>query len=270
MKTHKTKTRIALLGLCALGSSLTYAQMLTVGVYDPATQANRVDNDILNPGTIITAQPTGAIGVAEFTTNVADAFANNMGGVIDFESGSLGQQAHFGVDGSLRMTPTFTGWGGLESNNNNGRIPISGTTRLNGPSDGTASITFGSFSDALGNPLPGYKVSQVGITMIARDDRLWTGTVTATFSDLTTASYSIVGLGNYGTPSDLLNPPEDTFLGFTAPAGQGITGISFARTAGGNFTLNADDLGIVAIPEPGTLMLLGLALGTLLLFRRRK
>lgn len=272
MKIQNTKnTFITFLGLCALGiGHLTQAQLLTVGVYDPVSQPNRVDNDILNPGTIITAQPTGAFGVAAFTSDVAAAFASNMGGVIDFESGAFSDtSARLGVDHSLGLNISYTGFSAF-AGAANGRIPISGDNRLNG--DRSGSIVFGSFFDvATSNPLPGYRISQVGLTMLARENpRDWTGTVTATFSDLTTASYSISQLGGY-TDEDppLANPPEDTFLGFTAPTGLGITQIAFNQTGGGTFTLSVDDLGIVAIPEPGSLALVGIALGSLVIFRRR-
>ncbi|MCC5840842.1 MAG: PEP-CTERM sorting domain-containing protein [Opitutales bacterium] len=237
------------------------AQILAVGVYDPATNPNRVDNDILNPGTIITAQPTGAIGVADFTTSVAAAFASNLGGVIDFENGAINNHVRLGVDHSLGLNLTYTGFNTFAAAAN-GRIPISGDFRLNGDRSGT--MDFGSFFDVATNaPLADFRVTQVGLTMLARQDRDWTGTVRATFSDTTTATFSIVQLGNYGTPADAANPPQDTFLGFTAPAGLGITRISFNQTGGGQFTLSIDDLGIIAIPEPSTyaaiIGLLGLA-----------
>lgn len=266
------KIRLALCVLCGLGSSLTYAALLTVGEYDPTAQANQVDNDILTPGTLITAQPTGAFGVSAFTTDVASAFANNMGGVIDFESGDLGEAAHLGVDHSLGLNLTFTGDSTpnliTETEAGAGKIPISGESRVD--TNRELTIAFGSFFDvATNNTLSDYRITQVGLTMLARDNRDWSGSVTATFSDSTTAFYTIADLGKYGTPTDPDNPPEDTFLGFTAPTGQGITQIAFANTSTDQFALTIDDLGIVAIPEPGTLVLVGIALGSLLLFRRR-
>jgi hypothetical protein len=271
MTTYKTKSLIALLGFIALASGTpAHAQLGSVGVYDPLAQANQVDNDILTPGGIITASPTGAFGVSAFTTDVAGAFANNMGGVIDFESGAFSDtSARLGVDQSLGLNLSYTGFTAFATSAD-GRIPISGVNRLNG--DRSGSIVFGSFFDvATSNPLPGYRVSQVGLTMLAREaTRDWTGTVTATFSDSTTASYSISQLGNY-TDEDppLVNPPDDTFLGFTAPTGLGISQITFNQSGGGQYTLSVDDLGIVAIPEPGSLVLMGILLGSLLLFRRR-
>jgi hypothetical protein len=273
MTTH-TKTILSAAAAIASASILPLgvnAQISAFGVYDPAGQPNSVDNDILTLGGIITSQPTGAFGVAAFTTDVATAFANNMGGVIDFESGSVGDTtARLGVVHSLGLNISFTGFTAF-TGAANGRIPISGDNRLNG--DRSGSIDFGGLFDvATNNPLPDYRISQVGLTMLARENpRDWSGTVTATFSDTTTASYSISQLGGYTVQDPpLANPPEDTFLGFTAPAGLSITAISFNQTGGGQFTLSVDDLGIIAIPEPSTYVaILGLIGLAVVAWRRR-
>lgn len=274
MKQTTPQTLLCLLAGCVLAVPAASAQLVTVATYDEnTTQTNTIEVDPASPGSIISSSATNAVNLADFTSAVATAYNNNLGGVIDFESGSLGQQAILGANGSgneLKMDLSFTGWeiavaGGSE------RTPISGSNRLNADASSggvSASMTFGDFYDAGDNLLSGYGISEIGITMLARDNRNWNGTVEVTFSDATTDSYSISGLGDYG--SGLL---EDTFLGFSAPAGTFITGISFTDSgSSGGYTLTTDDLGVVVVPEPSTYAILfGLAgLGLALRNRRRK
>ncbi|MCC5849775.1 MAG: PEP-CTERM sorting domain-containing protein [Verrucomicrobia bacterium] len=79
---------------------------------------------------------------------------------------------------------------------------------------------------------------------------------------------------------DLSNQGTQTFVGNLGTLGSATTlssnmtiegyGFWSESTAGANQTTRVDDFTVTAIPEPGTLVLLGISLGALALFRRRK
>lgn len=264
-----TKSLITFLGLAALGASSVQAQITlqSVGVYDATTNANTVDHDVP-----LAQRVSSSITVAPFTTNVLAAFNSNLGGVANFDGGtdsvSLSSDVatgrmNLGIDSALQLDLTIT----MTNTPNGQRIegpgfgPISGERYLQARQ--TASFTFNGIYDAAGTTLlTGYGIKEFGITLLDRN-RDWTGNVVVTFSDNSTQTIS--GLSRpTGTSTN------DTFVGFVAPENLFINSVAFNHTSAGDYSLIFDDLGIVAIPEPGTLALLGIALAALAVFRRRR
>lgn len=279
-----TKSLITFLGLAALGASSVQAQTLgTVGVYDE----NIVNDNTWNLNVPVDKRVSSSVLGADFTTDVLTAFNNNMGGVANFDG--TGESISFalvegnrvsennrmvlGTGSQLQLDFTLRDFGTDQIPNANNRIapagdrqrlPISGDRRLE--SRYNMIFEFNGIYDAAGTTLlTGYGVSQFGITMLSRDNRSWTGNVVVTFSDNSTQTVSALTVAQ--SPTGLST--TDTFVGFQAPQGLFINSVVFDHTSGADYTLHFDDLGIVAIPEPGTLALLGIALAALAVFRRR-
>lgn len=272
---HKTTT--TLLAAAALAVPSLNAQTLgTVGVYDE----NVVNTNAWNLDVPAGIQVSSSILGADFTTDVLTAFNNNMGGVANFDGAgeslnftdgvSANNRMILGTGSALQLDFTLTDTSAnlipngnqITTNTGNSRLPISGDARLAIRNDMV--FTFNGIYDAAGTTLlTGHGVSQFGITMLSRDNRDWTGNVVVTFSDNSTQTITALTVAQ----SD---DTTDTFIGFKAPTGLFINQVAFTRTGGGEYTGGFDDLGIVAIPEPGTLALVGIALGSLALFRRRK
>jgi hypothetical protein len=270
------KTSLACFAAFALAIPSLHAQILgTVGVYDE----NVVNTNTWNLDVPVDKRVSSSILGADFTTDVLNAFNNNMGGVANFDgpgesltftSGvSANNRMILGTGSALQLDFTLTDTSAnlipngnqITNDTDRSRFPISGTHRL--AIRNNMVFTFNGIYDAAGTTLlNGYGVSQFGITMLSRDNRAWTGNVVVTFSDNSTQTLS--GF----TVAQSVNT-TDTFIGFEAPTGLFINQVAFTRTGGGEYTGGFDDFGVVVIPEPGTLALVGIALGSLLVFRRR-
>ena len=264
--TRTPMTRAAALAAAAVAAPLfapgtaRAAVLTTVGVYDEnVTATNTVDRN--------SASPNQNLTVSAFTSLVASAFANNTGGVVNFDSLALNEslvgtnrQATFtyGADQSrslLVTVPTsFTGpiFGDSAS------TPISGNRQLSTSSGFKFSLNFD-------KPL-----SAFGITVLDREATTGSRGLPLTF---TLQSGAIVTLSdNVGAngPAGVAN--DDTFFGYQAPAGNPIVSAFFNA---GNFQ-RYDDLGFIttetatiAVPEPASLGLAA-AGGLMLLGRRRR
>jgi len=247
------------------------------GVYDENTvQTNAVD--IEHAGNSQT--------LAAFKTAVSNAFANDAGGVLDFQTGtsttglfhiapSRPIEVLYGIGGSEMLTLTSAVDLTRQVSHTDAAhqaIAISaGTT--GSPVNGTLHAQYG---NAFTLTFTGGKpIREVGVTALARNTYSdGTAFVTATFSDNTIDARSILGtaLNDAGD--------EDTFLHFLAPTGTSIASLTF--NGSGIIPLGpsphlkqrilVDDLGFIAIPEPSTLMLLTTGLSTLglIVYRRRR
>ncbi len=263
---------LPLLGLILCPFSVQAALLSTVSLYDEnAVQTNTWNLDSVTPGAVITSIASNAVGGTAFTAAVATAYANDRGGVLTFDSGELAtmsglHEVGLGASNAFKVEmTTVSGNGQWTTTTSSDRDPISGTTRFN--ADQNMTFTFGNVLNSSDVVQSDFGVSQFGITLIARGNRNWNGTVTATFDDLTTDTFTISGLGNDGSGNT-----EDTFIGFQAPTGTFITSVAFTDTGSGGFTLSGDDLGIIvaAVPEPTSLTLMGLTLGGAILLGRKK
>ncbi|MEX2607047.1 MAG: PEP-CTERM sorting domain-containing protein [Kiritimatiellia bacterium] len=236
---------------------------MAVSVYDEnVNEANTVDDS--------ETTYTAANMQADITAN----FANGLGGVINFDNdpddaldtaGTV--VTSYGTDKTLTLSTasvTFaTGLGTAGS-----RTPISGDATASHmlSVQGVATVDLTLSGSGL---LPGEVVSAFGFTVLSRTTsgglpRL--GTLTVTYSDLSTASSDFSYAGAAGT--------NDTFVGYSAPSGLGISSFTldlnrdYTPASGDSFT-SIDDFGFVTIPEPSSILLLGLGLASALFLRRR-
>jgi hypothetical protein len=229
-----------------------------VPTYDAATNANVVDS---------TAPSSTALST--FTSDVAAAYAANLGGVLNFEGIATGNSSQvlaagdridvtYGTGNAKVLQLTFNNGGQLSATASS--TPISGSYGLTSFYGRT--LTIANPIDAVTGLPTGEVVTQVALTALSRSPSgsEQTATLTATYSGGGTQSLSdVIALTQAG---------DDTFFAFTAPAGQSIVSLSAALSATSPRVEAFDDLGFItsttAVPEPTSLGLLGLCGGTLL------
>lgn len=239
----------------------------TVGDYDPTGGANNaVDSNA--PGS----------NVATFTSNVATAFTNGTGGVINFDgSGTLAQndilRASFAggaktvdfvnINDAEAIGQNFSTTRTATSGSANSHLSASGAT---GPSDRM------DFKFTVNNLVGGAineRVTRVGVTVLSRSG-LVTGTTgqvdfIATLDNASTISTGVDTINNS-------NATDDTFYELTAPAGRYITEIwvDLNSNNSNQFFSAIDDLAFMTsiVPEPASLGGLALLCGGLM--RRRR
>jgi len=262
-------TALTLIGLVAAGGAQA-ATFTTVGVYD-ADPSNTVDTDF--GGTL-----------PQFTNTILDAFNNNQGGVVDFESGFSGPfgsgnplpvpfTVDFGVAQSKTLSISSSADVVVFNNDTAGQVDtISGSNNL--LTDGSV-VAFTLAFDGITGGLSNEAVTSVGFTILSRDTVAAGGPatsiaqITANFSD-----------GNSQTVQDMIDAPigtDDTFFQFLAPSGHSITSLSFDNldtTSVDEFKkrLPIDDFAFITapVPEPSTAGLLAIGLVGLLRKRRRR
>ena len=252
------------------------AAFTTVGTYDPAADANDVDQSATFVSGTGGASALNVLDLATFKGLVNTAFGANLGGVIDFESGNLENTSGGTDDDGGRNIRSFYGTSGLKtliisSNDDNddydyvgatsnGRVPTSGTTSL-GKDMGNSDWNF--VIGPITGGLPGEGVVAFGFTLLDRTGTdLGTINSTALFSDGSTVTIT-ANMVDDSSPSN-----QDSFFGFLAPAGTTIVSIS---TPVPIFT-SADDVAYITasvIPEPSTWVML-LGGGALLVWKRKR
>ncbi len=204
--------------------------------------------------------------VAAFTGDVAAAYAAGLGGVIGFDR-SLGTPDGFrGVYGGGARYVDFNTGVSMQSVSGTGTfLPISGSAS---ETHGTTTNSDGSswqldvgpvVEGKTGTASTWHQVSQVGLTALSRAHSHYPLDVraTATFSDSSTqAVTSTIGRSTKIADWNFTNT-DDTFFGFTAPAGQSIESIRLESFAPGTTTPRAtrvaiDDLGFVTQAKPSS------------------
>jgi len=258
---HKSSLLAIVISICAMGLSQAVVVLNTVGVYDSTNNANAVDR-----------VAAGSISLTTFTTDVATAFSNNLGGVIDFNTGSINTQtgidAKYGTGLGKTLSISTSSNYNIQTSNNIRAISdtqsITGHFLLDSTATQFSTFTVGSIT----NGSVGEVVTQFGFTILARNGGgTPTIVVTATFSNATTASASAA----FTVTSTIPSTTEDSFYGFTAPAGKSISSVQVNYGAAGDLRRGIDDIAFVTsvIPEPST-FLMGLGgVSLLFIFRRR-
>ncbi|MCC5850153.1 MAG: PEP-CTERM sorting domain-containing protein [Verrucomicrobia bacterium] len=226
---------------------------ITVGVYDEQVEnTNSVDANAIPSSDPFDGT---ALTVTEFSAMVLTAFNNNLGGVFDYHSddtftgtGSIGMGSSYDLTYGIDQNQTL-GVTSLDGSHQSeqGTTPISGDRHLGtgGPNDGFEFDT----------PLLAF-----GITVLNRSgSNRHVNTMTFTLQDDTTVTPFANTQGGSG---------DDLFFGYqVSDPSNGIVSVFLDN---GNH-LHYDDMGFIVIPEPGTIVLLGIAgIAGLIGFRRRK
>lgn len=261
-----------------LAHGATLSTIGTTGVFDENTNStNSVDLD-----------PTG--NLAAFKTDVATAYANNQGGVVDWEAGvpvaatgTSTTPAHdidpavgvaFGVGASETLTITFDDRMAMYTNNVVNQVGGISTGSVAGTSNAILPFDLDASARSFVMTFSGADVAEVGFAMLARTTFGANGVdfrATATFSDASTTAidYTIDGTFADGAGG------TDTFLHFAAASGETITSVDivYLDDNGGGLSNPQirpilDDFGFIVVPEPSSLALLGL--GGLCILRRRR
>ena len=232
------------------------------------------DENVVQVNTVDVSATTYTVNDA--TIDVAAAFTLGTGGVIDFDQGTITDpnriEATFGVGGSgktlhLRNDARTWGIGNLGTGTAGA---ISGSRVLfNGAPDPFPTpylnrVIFEDVTDTTGAST-GEVVTMFGFVALDLNSNLNGGInnldLTVTFSDNTTTSL----MHTIPTSFNL----NDTYFGFEASPGLSITQVDFTATN----NLATDDwtfiVAAVAVPEPSSFAILGMA-GAFVIFGRRK
>ena len=212
---------------------------------------------------------------SDFDTAIAyNQSANQLSGVVNFSnsSGVNDSNSFVGTNstGSLTLNSTISLASAFQTRTFFADVNNPGTGSANSaPISGNGFLNINSLTLSLSQP-----VKAVGFTQLQRD-----GTRTYSWSveiiDLDTLATQVVQLGRISTaglrasahPGDVNagNYAYDIFVGYAAPEGSAVSKVNL----GGGF-MNVDGLAYVAVvPEPGSIALMLLGTGAMLLARRR-
>lgn len=230
---------------------------IATGIYDETGNANAVDA-VAGLGNVTTT-PAAATALNNYKALFLSAYNSNKGGVINFDS-AAGDSSTYD-----QMTVTY-GAGNLNSltinQNGGGAYYFENNAVFGGAGGGISGSRYlRSGSQAVHGFSFATPLSDVGFTVIDRTagngDRAVTATATYLFGGSQVITATITAGG------------DDTFFGFTAPAGNPIT--SLVLSAGTENYFAIDDLAFVVsdIPEPSAVSLGALAAAGFLVRRRR-
>lgn len=228
-----------------------------VGFITSVVGAKFHTTNVINPNnhTLIQATSTANVGQtnqAIFATNVATAYANNLGGVVNFDvanddlTSGPAMIAMYGSGKTLNIGLTAGSALAISP-----LAPPSGATGAinclsapNGTSDpnlGAITFTMGAITGGLTNE----KVTSFAFTYLTETALNGiTVTVTATFSDNSTSV--VTRTVNRNTTS----PVNDTFYGFVAPSGKSIVSVSLVSNTNRGATTNIDDVSFTTSVVP--------------------
>jgi PEP-CTERM motif len=236
---------------CKFWTMLAAALVLSsvVGVTQAASiNVNTVGTINGNARTILEAGGS-TVNSTTFASDIATAFANNTGGVWNFEGTTFnvldGETVtlNYGISLAKSLVLTVNNGGGVDSNQSNQPGEATSGTFVLGFGGGANTRTF----------TPSTGLLELGIFNTDRNDATRLPVLTVTFQDNTTASTSGANADNW------------YFHGFKTTGANPI--ISFAISQ--NNFVRYDDLGFVVVPEPATFVLFGLGSLGLLALRRR-
>jgi hypothetical protein len=236
------------LAITLLATQATLADYIqaTTSVYAPGAGTNFVDSSA-------TVAPND---LATFSNAVYSAFADNLGGDFDFPTTFTSAtvfQGTYGANGTKRLTITANRTMQVFSPPAGSFWTVSGNPNGYGITTSTDqadyNLAIGPISDAgTLTPLSTDKVVKLGFVVCSRTHATYPLDVKATvsYTDGTTESVT-----------STISPPrtfDDTFYGFTAPNGEGITNLLLASFGVGTTTtvstrIGIDDLGFVTTSE---------------------
>ena len=237
----------------------TIAAMLAVSIATAPAASIVVDTvGVMNSNAHTIIDASGSIANTTFASDITTAFANNTGGVLNFDN--------FPFNWAVNPGETITASYGTSLFNSE-ELTLSGTQGINEGFVDTGEAT--SASTALG--LAGDATTrtfalsvpllELGIFVGNRGDASRTSVLTVTYLDTTTASTSGANAGPAAG--------SNYFEGLSGTEANPIVSFSLAQSA----FIRYDDLGFVAapVPEPSTLALAGMGgLALLGLLRRRQ
>lgn len=216
-----------------------------------ASAASYVDDTVgvVNANGRVVLEATGnSLTLAQFTVDMATAFANNTGGVWDFDGTA------FSVENGETVTLNYG-----TSLNSNLVLTLSGNNinqSFQGGEATSGSAVLGLGGDATTRTFtPDKPLLTIGFINTDRGDASRIPVLTVTFQDSTTASTSGANADNW------------YFHGLSGTEANPITSFSISQN---NF-VRYDDLGVVVVPEPSSALLLASAgIGLAAQRRRRK
>ena len=255
--TRRLSLLTATTAAAVMGSAAHAATIGSVATYD---------ENVNQPNAVNTTAAGSNISLSDFTAAVAAAFANDTGGVANFDgdnffvSPSDTLDITYGTSGSETLVTSFN------SPNNNPLLSRSGS-----PSNGAVSISNGSVLQAnvqdftLGFATPLQAVGFTALSRQAGQPRTINLTVNLTDDGNAATADTFVFPAEVVAAINAAGARDDTFFGYEAPTGRSIASI-FIDNSGPAFY---DDLGfITVVPEPASLGLIGV--GTLLILGRRR
>jgi len=224
----------------------------TTGVYD---------EDSSQPNTVDLIASNSSVTIAQFKSDVANAYNQDFGGVID--GSTLGTSYTYGIDQNKMLS--FNGIQidaavGLPSS----PTPISGREAFSFSGTGTShhylSTKFG-----ISNGIRGEQVVEIGLTVLSMSG--------VDYGNVTLSAGAGFGLPNVTAALSQPTGEGDTLLVIKAPPGESFSffTLSYTGTLGPNDRLWFDDLAFVTaqVPEPATLLLVASGVLVLLPFARR-